>query len=366
MSSLLVTGGAGFIGANFVNFWLERHPADRIVVLDSMTYAAHAASLAGCVDKPNFEFYQGSICDSDLVDEIFAKERIRSVVHFAAESHVDRSISGPDPFIETNIVGTHSLLKAALKAWSDHGFKDCRFHHISTDEVYGSLKGDDPGFTETTRYAPNSTYSASKAASDHLVRAYNKTYGLPVTTTNCSNNYGPLQFPEKLIPLAITNLLGGKPVPVYGDGLNIRDWLYVADHCEGIEQVLKQGRVGHTYNIGGDSERTNIDLVSQLCELVDECFTNDSSYAEQYPDAPPANGSRCAELITYVTDRQGHDRRYAIDATKARQELGFRARHNFEDGLAATVRWYLDNDQWWRPILDGSYLENRQLRSGVA
>ncbi len=355
MTATLVTGGAGFIGANFVLHLRRAYPDLRVVVLDAMTYAAQPASLAPLDGDPLFRLVRGDIRDQALVASLLEQEAVRRIVHFAAESHVDRSISGPDPFIETNIVGTHTLLKAARDAWQGHDPSTCRFHHISTDEVYGSLGPDDPAFTELSPYAPNSTYSASKAASDHLVRAYFKTHGLPVTTSNCSNNYGPLQFPEKLIPLAITNLLGGKPVPVYGDGRNVRDWLHVEDHCRGIDAVLTRGRVGETYNIGGNSELANIDLVESLCATVDRLFASDPAYAERYPDAAPAAGGRCAELITFVTDRPGHDRRYAIDASKARDELDFSPRHAFGQGLADTVRWYLDRPDWWRPILDGSY-----------
>jgi len=324
-------------------------------VLDAMTYAAQPASLAVFDDDSSVRLVRGNICDQGLVEALLEEEAIKRIVHFAAESHVDRSISGPDPFIETNITGTHTLLKAARNCWSDSEFSGCRFHHTSTDEVYGSLKPDEPPFTESSQYAPNSTYSASKAASDHLVRAYNKTYGLPVTTSNCSNNYGPLQFPEKLIPLAITNLLNGKPIPVYGDGMNVRDWLHVNDHCRGIDAVLTHGQTGHTYNIGGDREETNIALINTLCNVLDELFETYPAYAEHYHLAPPANGVKCQDLITYVQDRPGHDRRYAIDATKVKQELGFDPETQFEDGLKDTARWYLDNSAWWQPILDSSY-----------
>ena len=358
MSALLVTGGAGFIGANFVSYWREHHSADRIMILDAMTYAAQPASLAEWRNDPRVSLVLGNICDQALVEKLLTDEDIKRIAHFAAESHVDRSISGPDPFIETNITGTHSLLKAARNCWSGSDFSDCRFHHISTDEVYGSLKPDEPPFTESSQYAPNSTYSASKAASDHLVRAYNKTYGLPVTTSNCSNNFGPLQFPEKLIPLAITNLLNGKPVPIYGDGRNIRDWLHVEDHCRGIDAVLNRGEIGHTYNLGGDCELANIDLVQILCGIIDGLFAEHAAYAEQYSAAPPVLGAKCGELITYVDDRLGHDRRYAIDATKTKRELGFSPEKNFEQALAETAKWYLDNPDWWRPILDDSYRVN--------
>lgn len=355
---LLVTGGAGFIGANFVHYWLARHPGDRLVVLDALTYAGNLASLQPAVGHPAYRFVHGDIGDQALVEHLLREEGIDTVVHFAAESHVDRSISGPDTFIATNVVGTHVLLKAAKRVWFDERGSwpaNVLFHHVSTDEVYGSLGEEDPAFTERTPYAPNSPYAASKAASDHLVRAYHHTYGMPVTTSNCSNNYGPYQFPEKLIPLMLVNALQGKPLPVYGDGRNVRDWLYVDDHCRGIELVLEKGRRGESYNIGGNNEWHNIDIVQLLCRLLDERFAADAVLRRRFPQAPAADGRSTAELITYVADRPGHDRRYAIDAGKARRELGYAPQETFESGIRKTLAWYLDNEAWWRGIMDGSY-----------
>ena len=351
--NLLVTGGAGFIGSNFVRTHLSAHPRGRIVVLDSLTYAGSTVALNEAIESGGITFVRGDIRDTHLVIELMREHEIDAVVHFAAESHVDRSISGPDAFIQTNVVGTHSLLKAAREVWLEGG-RDrsaVRFHHISTDEVFGSLEQSAPAFTEETPYAPNSPYAASKAASDHLVRAYHHTYGLPVITTNCSNNYGPYQHPEKLIPLTITNALLGRILPVYGDGSNIRDWLYVEDHCRAIELVLARGVVGRTYNIGGGNERRNIDLVRALCADIDREFRHDPTLRDRFPNAPPASNARCADLIRFVTDRPGHDWRYAIDATRIRMELGFRPMESAESGLRKTVRWYLDNEMWWRPLI---------------
>ena len=355
-SRLLVTGGAGFIGANFVHYWLARHPDHRVVALDALTYAGNVASIEPASGHPGFRFVQGDIRDQDLVERLMAEEIIDTIVHFAAESHVDRSIHGPDEFIDTNVNGTHSLLKAARGLWLDTpGGRAHRFHHVSTDEVYGSLDADDPPFTERTPYAANSPYSASKAASDHLVRAYHHTYGLEVTTSNCSNNYGPFQFPEKLIPLVFLNALHGRELPVYGDGLNIRDWLYVDDHCRAIDLCLHRGRPGKTYNVGGNNEWTNIDIVRLLCRLTDEAVSADPAVAARFPNAPAARGGRSEELIAYVKDRPGHDRRYAIDATFSRQELGYEPVESFESGIRKTLAWYLDNEAWWRGVMDGSY-----------
>ena len=356
MTGMLVTGGAGFIGANFVRYWLERRPADRLVVLDALTYAGNRANLAG-LDPERCRLVVADVNHTETVIELLREEELDTIVHFAAESHVDRSIEGPDAFIEANVLGTHSLLKAARRVWQEEGraATSHRFHHVSTDEVYGTLEADDPPFTERTPYAPNSPYSASKAASDHLVRAYHHTYGLAVTTSNCSNNYGPYHFPEKLVPLMITNALRGLALPVYGDGSNIRDWLYVEDHARGIERVLEAGRVGETYNIGGVNEWTNIDIVRLVCASLDARFAADGALAERYPDCPTARGGRCAELVTHVRDRPGHDFRYAIDTAKIRDELGYAPATTFERGIERTIGWYLDNEPWWRSVLDGSY-----------
>lgn len=354
MAKLLVTGGAGFIGVNFVRYWRRHYPDDAVIVLDALTYAGNRASLNG-VD--GIEFVHGDIRDYDTVVDLL-RSGVDTLVHFAAESHVDRSIHGPDVFIETNVIGTHTLLKAAKKVWLDEGSgQPHRFHHVSTDEVYGSLGPNDPAFTETTPYAPNSPYSASKAASDHLVRAYHHTYGLQTTVSNCSNNYGPYQFPEKLIPLFVINALHGKPLPIYGDGMNVRDWLYVEDHCQGIDRILKNGQVGSCYNIGGGVELPNLAVIETLCQAIDNAFATDPSLARRFPDAPAAKGRPTASLKTYVKDRPGHDRRYAIDETKIRTELGYAPVHNFEQRFGETLAWYLDNEAWWRSIMDGSYRE---------
>lgn len=352
MHRLLVTGGAGFIGANFVHYWLREHPGDRVVVLDSLTYAGNEASLDDVRLRPEFTFVRGSINDTDLVGSLLAKEQIDTIVNFAAESHVDRSITGPDAFIETNIVGTHSLLKAARRIWLNEARCEThRFHHVSTDEVYGSLGPQDPAFTENTAYAPNSPYAASKAASDHLVRAYHHTYGLSVTASNCSNNYGPYQFPEKLIPLMIVNALLGKALPVYGDGLNVRDWLHVDDHCRAIDAILARGRSGATYNVGGNSERTNRDVVAMVCSTIDSLLASDSTLRQRYPHCPAAASKSCKSLVTFVTDRPGHDRRYAIDAGRLEKELDLTPSVTFESGLQSTVRWYTEHSAWWKPLM---------------
>ncbi|UPW20055.1 dTDP-glucose 4,6-dehydratase [Agarivorans sp. TSD2052] len=357
MRNLLVTGGAGFIGVNFVHYWLSNNPQDKVVVLDALTYAGNKASLEPVAANPNFSFVKGDICDTELVEKLLNQHHIDTLVHFAAESHVDRSITGPDAFIETNIMGTYSLLKAAKKVWIDQPAIDGkpavahRFHHVSTDEVYGTLSPTDPAFTEDTAYAPNSPYSASKAASDHLVRAYHHTYGLQVTTSNCSNNYGPYHFPEKLIPLIITNILQDKPLPVYGDGQQIRDWLYVEDHARGIELVLNKGRVGENYNIGGNNEWANIDIVKLVCKQMNNKFIQQPQLAEQFPLAKQVLHGKAEQLITYVEDRAGHDRRYAIDATKTNHELGYEPKESFDSGFAKTLDWYLSNESWWKPLL---------------
>jgi len=336
-NNLLVTGGAGFIGSNFVNYWFEQYPDERVVVLDALTYAGNMANLSSASSHENFKFVHGDILDTELVEKLLQDDVINTIVH---ESHVDRSIHGPDAFLKTNIEGTHSLLKAAKKLWIDEGTVEHRFHHVSTDEVYGTLAADDPPFTETNQYLPNSPYAASKASSDHIVRSYHHTFGLNTTISNCSNNYGPFQFPEKLIPLVIANSLEGKPLPIYGDGKQIRDWLHVDDHNHGIDLIIRDGNVDNTYNIGGNNEWANIDIVTLICELMDE----------HHPDGAPHK-----DLITHVKDRAGHDRRYAIDATKITNELGYAPNETFETGIKKTIQWYLENETWWRSVMDGSY-----------
>ena len=341
---ILVTGGAGFIGSNFVLDWLAQS-IEPVVNLDKLTYAGNLGNLAGVMQDARHIFVRGDICDGALIGELLAKHKPRAIVHFAAESHVDRSIHGPAEFVTTNVNGTFSLLEAARAYYATLSGDEraaFRFLHVSTDEVYGSLEPDDAPFSETTAYAPNSPYSASKAASDHLVRAYHHTYGLPTLTTNCSNNYGAYQFPEKLIPLMTANALAGKPLPIYGDGKNVRDWLYVSDHCTAIRRVLEGGRPGETYNIGGWNEKTNMDVVHTLCDILDEL-------------APKAESYR--SLITFVRDRPGHDRRYAIDATKIERELGWRPAETFDSGIRKTVQWYLDHQDWVSNVQSGAYLK---------
>jgi dTDP-glucose 4,6-dehydratase len=345
---MLVTGGAGFIGSNFVRHRRAARPEDRIVVLDALTYAGTRESLAGV---PDITFVEGDICDRALVDRLLAEHQVDTIVHFAAESHVDRSITGPEAFVRTNVVGTHTLLEAARAAWlGTDPVMPHRFHHVSTDEVYGSLEPDEPAFSETTPYRPNSPYSASKAGSDHLVRAYHHTYGLDTTISNCSNNYGPYQFPEKLIPLFMLNALGGVPLPVYGDGMNVRDWLHVEDHCLGISLVVDRGRSGEVYNIGGGQELPNLRVIEEVCRGIDVAFATDAALAERFPNAPAANGRPTNQLIRFVTDRPGHDRRYAIDETKIRSELGYAPTRDFTAGFAQTLAWFLANEDWWRPL----------------
>lgn len=340
---ILVTGGAGFIGANFVLDWL-RESGEAVINVDKLTYAGNLRTLEPLADNPNHVFVRGDICDGALLDSLLAQYEPRAVVHFAAESHVDRSIHGPADFVQTNVVGTFTLLEAVRRYWSalDDGTRSAfRFLHVSTDEVFGSLSPSDPQFSETTPYAPNSPYSATKAGSDHLVRAYHHTYGLPTLTTNCSNNYGPYQFPEKLIPLMITNALAGKPLPVYGDGQNVRDWLYVGDHCAAVRAVLVAGTPGETYNVGGWNEKANIDVVETVCGLLDGLRPKSSgSYRDQ---------------IAFVKDRPGHDRRYAIDARKLERTLGWKPAETFETGMEKTVRWYLDNEAWVNEVASGEY-----------
>ena len=357
MRSMMVTGAAGFIGANFVRYWVEAYPNDEIVIVDALTYAGNRANLEGVLSD-RCSLVKCDINDTDTIMQLLREHKLTTIVHFAAESHVDRSIEGPDAFIEANILGTHSLLKAARAVWQTEkmAIEDHRFHHVSTDEVYGTLSMEDPAFTESTAYAPNSPYSASKAASDFLVRSYHHTYGMNVTTSNCSNNYGPYHFPEKLIPLIIINLLHGKALPIYGDGKNIRDWLFVEDHARGIEKVLNKGKVGETYNIGGVNEWTNIDIVTLICGLMDQRFSSNTELKQTYPDCPAANNKPCDSLITYVTDRAGHDFRYAIDTTRIREELGYEPAITFEEGIEKTLDWYLSNQSWWQSVLDGTYL----------
>jgi len=341
----LVTGGAGFIGCNYLRVALETDPDLRVVNLDALTYAGHPASQRDVAEAfgDRYTFVEGDITNADLVRSLFAGHDIDTVVHFAAESHVDRSIDGPLDFIDTNIRGTANLLEAARTHWGDRD--DTRFHHISTDEVFGSL-GADGLFSETTPYDPSSPYSASKAASDHLVRAWHRTYGIAVTLSNCSNNYGPYQFPEKLIPLMIANAVAGKPLPVYGDGSNVRDWLFVTDHCRAIDRVVREGRIGRTYNVGGRTERTNLEIVHAICDLVDEFV-------------PGAEDGNRRELVTFVADRPGHDQRYAIDASRIESELGWTPDHTLEEGLRATVEWYLANQAWCKEVSADRYAGER-------
>jgi len=342
---ILVTGGAGFIGANFVLNWLSSVSAEGVINLDKLTYAGNLANLQSLKNDPRYIFVHGDIGDKELVNKLLAEHRPRAIINFAAESHVDRSIHGPAEFIQTNVVGIFNLLECAREYWGalQHVEKKrFRFHHVSTDEVYGSLSSSDPAFKETNPYQPNSPYSASKAASDHLVRAWFHTYGFPVVTTNCSNNYGPYHFPEKLIPLVILNALAGKSLPVYGDGQQIRDWLYVGDHCSAISQVLAKGRLGETYNIGGWNEKANLEVVNTICAILDEL-------------QPRADGKPYADQITFVKDRPGHDRRYAIDASKIEKELGWRPAETFDTGIRKTVQWYLDNPDWVEGVVTGSY-----------
>ncbi|MBV6627852.1 MAG: dTDP-glucose 4,6-dehydratase [Rivularia sp. (in: Bacteria)] len=340
---LLVTGGAGFIGSNFVHYWCENYPDDKVVVLDALTYAGNRANLSSLEAKDNFCFIKGDICDASLTKQLLESEKIDTIAHFAAESHVDRSILGPGAFVQTNVVGTYTLLEVFRQYWlTQNKPEHYRFLHVSTDEVYGSLKPKDSPFTEATAYAPNSPYSASKAGSDHLVRAYFHTYELPTIITNCSNNYGPYQFPEKLIPLMCINALLGKPLPIYGDGKNVRDWLYVKDHCNALDIVINKGIVGETYNIGGNNEVENINLVNILCQTIDELA----------PDLPIKPSGK---LITFIKDRPGHDRRYAIDATKIKNNLGWTPLVTVEEGLHLTVQWYLTHNQWWKALLSQEY-----------
>ena len=356
MHSVLITGGAGFIGQNLVHAWRRARPDDRLTVIDAMTYAANVRSLQPLIADGSIAFVKGDIRDAQLVRRLFEEHRFDRVAHLAAESHVDRSIDDPEAFLQTNVLGTFTLLKSALDSWRLAGaIESARFLHVSTDEVYGSLELNDAAFTESSPYRPNSPYAASKAASDHLVRSFVETYRLPALITNCSNNYGPYQHPEKLIPLMIIHALEGKSLPVYGDGSNIRDWLHVSDHCEALIGVIERGRIGETYNVGGGNERTNRDTVGRICEVIDGAFAADPKLGARFPSCPAAAGRSCRSLIAYVTDRPGHDRRYAIDATKLATELGKRCSVGVESGLEQTIRWYIDHEEWWRDVTSGAY-----------
>ncbi|WFU18983.1 dTDP-glucose 4,6-dehydratase [Bradyrhizobium sp. CB3481] len=356
MQSVLITGGAGFIGQNLVHAWRTARPADRLVVVDAMTYAANIRSLEPLITDRSIMFVKGDIGDTALMQRLFGEHKFSRVAHLAAESHVDRSISDPEAFLQTNVLGTFTLLKTTLDHWRAAAMLGtARFLHVSTDEVYGSLGPSDPAFTESSPYRPNSPYAASKASSDHLVRAFVATYGLPALITNCSNNYGPYQHPEKLIPLMIIHALEGKPLPVYGDGSNVRDWLHVSDHCSALMHVIEQGCIGETYNVGGGNERTNRYVVSLICDAIDAAFAADAGLASRFPSCPAGAGRPCRTLISYVTDRPGHDHRYAIDASKLADELSKHCSVSFEGGLQQTVRWYLDHEPWWRDVTSGAY-----------
>ncbi len=355
--SVLITGGAGFIGANFTWYWCAKHPESRVTVLDALTYAGNFSSIEPLSRDGRIRFTHGDIRDFALVRRLLEEAAIDTIVHFAAESHVDRSIVGPAVFVSTNVIGTQTLLDGARSAWLEGRASPVphRFHHVSTDEVYGSLELDDPPFTESSPYAPSSPYAASKAAADHLVRAYARTYGVECTISNCSNNYGPYQVPEKLIPLCIINMLQGKPLPIYGKGQNVRDWLHVRDHCRAIERILLSGKAGATWNIGGLAECANLELVRQLCVAMNEAFAVNPALAHHYPECPAAHGAACAGLIRFVTDRPGHDLRYAIDPRRIETDLDVRPEIALRDGLRQTIDWYLQNESWWRAVMDGSY-----------
>jgi dTDP-glucose 4,6-dehydratase len=364
--TLLVTGGAGFIGANFVRYWLDHHPEDRLLVLDALTYAGNLMNLDGYLQRPGLHFARGDIRDRAQLAGLFARHQPDTVVHFAAESHVDRSIEGPAIFVATNVAGTQVLLDVAREYWLAHAERrdSHRFHHVSTDEVFGSLEFDAPPFDENSPYQPSSPYAASKAAADHLVRAYARTYGLRVSLSNCSNNYGPYQFPEKLLPLCIVNAVLGRPLPLYGKGLNVRDWLHVEDHCRALELILERAPIGSTYNVGGGGERTNLDIVKDLCARVDEAFAAHPEFAQRFPQAPAAQGRPSTGLIRFVSDRPGHDLRYAIAGARLRKDMGYSPRHDLNSGLKACVDWYLNNEPWWRAVMDGSYKAFMQRQYG--
>lgn len=356
MQSVLITGGAGFIGQNLVHAWRSARPADHLVVIDAMTYAANVRGLEPMIADRSIAFVKGDIGDAALLQHLFEEHRFSRVAHLAAESHVDRSISDPEAFLQTNVLGTFNLLQTALDFWRAAAMTEtARFLHVSTDEVYGSLGPADPAFTETSPYRPNSPYAASKASSDHLVRAFVMTYGMPALITNCSNNYGPYQHAEKLIPLMIIHALEGKPLPIYGDGSNVRDWLHVSDHCNALIDVIERGRAGETYNVGGGNERDNRTVVGLICNTIDAAFKADSRLGARFPACPAASGRSCGTLMTFVTDRPGHDHRYAIDASKLATELGRHCSVSFENGLAQTVKWYLDHEAWWREVASGAY-----------
>lgn len=352
MHNLLITGGAGFIGSNFIHYWLKNNPNDQLIILDKLTYAGNLNNLSNLDQYPTYHFYQGDINDQSLLHKLFQKHAIDTIVNFAAESHVDKSIHDSRAFIDTNVIGTHTLLNIAKHYWLDKWENSHhRFHQISTDEVFGSLSPDGAPFTEEHPYETNSPYAASKAAADHFVRAFHKTYGLNITISHCSNNYGPYHYPEKLIPLCLIKILQGESIPVYGDGQQIRDWLHVIDHCRGIEAVLKKGIIGESYNIGGhDGEMINLTLVNCLCELVDNFFQERPSLSQQYPNAAPAQRKSSKTLITHITDRLGHDRRYAINSSKIQRELGFKYTISLKEGLHDTVNWYLNQETWWKQL----------------
>jgi dTDP-glucose 4,6-dehydratase len=362
LRNILVTGGAGFIGQNFVHHLASQRDAPRILVLDALTYAANPSSLKPLIETGQAEFIKGDITDLTALEGLFAAKAFDSVAHLAAESHVDRSILGPDAFIQTNVIGTYNLLKCALADWSSRKLLNtARFLHVSTDEVFGDLTPEEPPFTENSPYRPSSPYSASKAGGDHLVRAFIRTYGMPGLITNCSNNYGPYQHPEKLIPLMIIHALQGKPMPVYGDGLNVRDWLFVGDHCHALLEVLRRGQIGHTYNVGGGAERTNKEVVGEICRIIDERFASDPEMKARFPSSPGASQKSSAGLITQVADRPGHDRRYAINGSFMKQSLGVGPREDFQSGLRKTVHWYMENEAWWQRALSpdfGQWMEN--------
>lgn len=356
LRNFLVTGGAGFIGQNFVHHIMAQPEPPNVVVLDVLTYAANPSSLEPLIRAKKIKFVKADITNPAALDQLFAENTFDTVAHFAAESHVDRSILGPDAFIQTNIIGTYNLLKCAFADWTARNLLgEARFLHVSTDEVFGDLAPDEPAFTETSPYKPSSPYSASKAGADHLVRAFFRTYRLPGFISNCSNNYGPYQHPEKLIPLMIIHALQGKPMPVYGDGLNVRDWLFVEDHCHALLEILRKGEIGRTYNVGGGTERTNKDVVRDICELVDQCMVADAEMRAKFSASPAATGMSCSSLITRVADRPGHDRRYAVNADFLKRSLGLEPRENFSSGLRRTVRWYMKNDDWWQRALSEDF-----------